>query len=254
MPWETQELAFTLNDRWYKGGDKKNENGKTIGKFSSLNDMYINIQIIYNNLAHDYITIENPQLKWEEFDKEINLFYPSNADYFIEVSPNTVLGKCTECIEIECFTEKNLLTDNTVFEFDSFSKSENINKLMDMGIISDSDFKIEKNYLTHKDVIRINNEKMNEIEKIVIHGYNSNYKNYKSKFLKRTKDSIGFTMLDDFYRKLINIDNIFSNKLTNELKEMFDFNFTEKVYYYNLIYFLEVMSSKQNEVVKKIQG
>ena len=254
MPWETQEWAFTLNDRWYKGGDKKDANGKTIGKFSSLHDIYINIQIIYNTLAHDYIENENLQLKWEEFNKEINLFYPSNADYFLEVSPNTVLGKCTESVEIECFTEKNLLTDNTVFEFESFSKSENINKLMDMGIISNSDFKIEKNYLTDKDVIRINNEKMNEIEKIVIHSYNSNYKNYKSKFLKKIKDSIGFTMLDDFYRKLININNIFSNKLTTELKEMFNFNTKEKVYYYNLIYFLEEMSIKQNEVVKKMQG
>ena len=61
-------------------------------------------------------------------------------------------------------------------------------------------------------------------------------------------------MLDDFYRKLININNIFSNKLTTELKEMFNFNTKEKVYYYNLIYFLEEMSIKQNEVVKKMQG
>ena len=35
---------------------------------------------------------------------------------------------------------------------------------------------------------------------------------------------------------------------------MFNFNTKEKVYYYNLIYFLEEMSIKQNEVVKKMQG
>lgn len=243
MPWEEQEWAFTLNDKWYKGD--------TIGKFVSLHDIYINLETLFIEIEHQIESKEKVKQNWEKFNEEINLFYPSNVDYFLEVSSNSLLGKCSEKVEFDCFSEKKLI-DAEEIEFDFFSKNKVINEIVKNKILDTSDFTVENNYLTEDDVKRLNIDKRDEFRNIIIRKKNYFYNKYERKFLDKLQQQYGFTMLDDSYQENI-FFNIFPKMLTNMLKKVFNFNNRKNFYYYNLITILEKIILKQEEICKELE-
>lgn len=243
MPWEEQEWAFTLNDKWYKG--------ETLGKFVSLQDIYINLETLFMEIEHKMESKEKVQQNWENFNEEINLFYPSNVDYFLEVSSSSLLGKCSEKVEFDCFSEKKLI-DAEEIEFDFFSKNKVINKIVENMVLDASDFTVENNYLTEDDVKRLNINKRDEFRNIIIRKKNYFYNKYERKFLDKLQQQYGFTMIDDSYQENI-FFNIFPKKLTNMLKKVFNFNNKKSLYYYNLITILEKITLKQEEICKELE-
>lgn len=246
MPWENQEWAFALNDRWFKGN--------IVGNFVSLKDVYTNIQKLLKNKysQFDKKSLENKFVddKWGRFEKEVFLFYPSNTDCFLEVTPNTVLGKSSENTEIECFSFKNLVSNWETVKFDFLSKKDIVNTLINKGILTKTNFSVENNYLSYNDTEKIY-ENGPAFNKIVIETLNPFHKKYEKKFLKKIKSGTGFTMKEKAYQKnLIFLEDI-TNEIIKDLKKIFNFdNACKKLFHYHLLSFLEEMNKKQQNTIK----
>jgi hypothetical protein len=250
MPWEEQEWGFTLNDKWFKGGDIRDENGKIIGKFKCLKDIYNNINKLFEKIMEE-LNYSNSEIReaWESFEKNVNMFYPANIDYFLEVSPNSILGICSNITEIDCFSVKNLFPEKQEIKLESLSKKENIKVLLEKGILNEKDFSIEENYLTSHDVENMMNNIFDRMKGFVLK--DKNYFNYSSKEMKNNiKKVIGYTMRDESYQDKMKKEIKLSKKIKEIIKKTFNLNIDLEVFYYNIIDVLDDVRKKQEEIVQ----
>lgn len=239
IPWKEQEWAFSLNDKWFKGEGKVDRQRKITGNFDSLFDIYENIRSCFLTVSKETKT---KITTWEEFLEEVFLFYPSSVDYYIEVSSNTILGKSSENIEIECFAEENLLNEGKEIFINNLSKPHVIKILKENSILSDNSFSVEKKYLTEDDVIKFN-EKKEELGKIVLKLKNPFNSKFAKEFEKELDKLKGVTQADKDLRKEFRFLNIFKDKSVSFLN-----NTKKEFYYYNVFTFLEEMQKKQGNI------
>lgn len=245
IPWKEQEWAFSLNDKWFRGGNIVNKKGKIIGKFDCLADIYENVRRCYTNVqSQSEIKINS----WNEFVKEVFLFYPSNVDYYLEVTSQTLLGTCSSKIEIECFSEENLLENSTEIKIDSLSKDYVVKKLKDSSIISDKNFSIQEDYLTDSDVIDFNKNDVINLSKIVLKLKNPFTKKFTNEFDKNLEKLKGISYADKDLKNDFKLENIFPSKVFELIYSFFMMKSDKKDYfYYNILNFLEEMTKKQGE-------
>jgi hypothetical protein len=186
---------------------------------------------------------------WESFEKNVNMFYPANIDYFLEVSPNSILGICSNITEIDCFSVKNLFPEKQEIKLESLSKKENIKVLLEKGILNEKDFSIEENYLTSHDVENMMNNIFDRMKGFVLKG--KNYFNYSSKEMKNNiKKVIGYTMRDESYQDKMKKEIKLSKKIKEIIKKTFNLNIDLEVFYYNIIDVLDDVRKKQEEIVQ----
>lgn len=245
MPWNEQEWAFSLNDKWLKGGTIKNEKGKIVGNFESLSDIYIRIQ-------EEFLTIQEESQcsvpTWDDFLKDVSLFYPSNVDYYIEVCGQTLLGTASSNIEIECFSEENLLETSKEILIDNFSKVNVIKVLKENAILVDKNFSFEKDYLTEDDVVKFNNNDVPNIKNIVLKLKNPFTSEFAKELEKKGESLKGMNYADISSRENFKIENTFFKNIIDILHFIFSMNVKKKYFiYYNFLTFLEeIQKNKEN--------
>lgn len=246
MPWNEQEWAFSLQDKWVNGGVIKNAKGQIIGHFKSLSD-------IYNRIQEEYLSIQSESQctvpTWNDFLEEVSLFYPSNVDYFIEVSSQTLLGTASSNIEIECFSEENLLKTSKEIKVDNFSKINVIKLFEENSILSDKNYSFEKKFLTEEDVINFNDYDVPDIKNLVLKLKNPFTGEFAKEFEKKGDSLIGMNYSDPNSRKNFKHENTFLKKVINVVHPIFSLNLKNKyLYYYNFLSFLEEIQKRQGEL------
>lgn len=249
IPWENQEWAFTLEDRWFKGDENE-------GEFIGVKDIYNSVFNAFKLLNEKQnlkkrkksVAIEN---KWENFVKKVSMFYPSSFDDFIEASLFTELGTASSEISIECFSETNLFPDGERIEVSDIIKGDFLKTLHEKKVIDGSYLFKENNYFLPLTVNRLTNEKIQDYGKTVLLMFNPFAVNYGKKFMEIIKHGTGIIEKEEEYKNKVKIKNFFPKKIMQAVKKWFCFNSNrEKYYYYNIVEFLDYMDKKSVKVVE----
>lgn len=253
IPWDNQKYAFTLNDNWFDSKRKK-----IPGEFISLRDVYSKIEKLYKTTIG-----KNNMPTWSAFEKEVQLFYPSNIDFFLEVTNSTVLGftpsKTNDDIyfgvntEIECFSIKNILKNGKILKIeDKLNKKKFIEFLIQNKVIDKNKYDLNKEvYLTSEAIAAFNKDKMHELLNYVIYTDNPFIQKRQKKSDKDFEKSIGFSERDEDLRQ--NRDVLFIKNIISFLRNYFDIDINKsKVYYFNLIQLLQEISKKQQDIFNTI--
>lgn len=240
-PWAEQMWSFSLGNR--------GKNTNVPGNFYNLRDIYCNIKQLYKNVKN---SLDIPS--WEEFEKNVSLFYPSNTDYFLEVTNSTVLGKTAETVsaEIECFSKKNLLEDNIILEInENYNKKKNISLLIEKGILLRNEYEyLPYNYMSAGDVCNFNKKKMSELLNVVMYARNP-FAGRKTKELEaELNNALGFSERGiDFHKEEEN----WIQKAVSIFERFFSINLkAEKLYYYNPIRVFDEMYKKQEMLNREL--
>lgn len=241
IPWNIQEYAFTLNDNWFEK--------KTPGNFTSLYDVYTRVKKLFINIQDN-----NGVPSWDEFKTSVQLFYPSNVDFYLEVSASSCLGYTIKkedqssqyFTNVECFSTENVLNAKNILKLPFiYNKKELVKNLIKNSFFKDLDIKLmNEDYVLCKEIEEINKEKQLYIKNYAI--YTDNIFDYEIFTKIESQISIGYTEQDKELLKKKKVDKNFIELL----KKFFNINLkTKKFYYFNLIKVLEEFSERQNLLI-----